>query len=691
MLAGSVVMAQPVDNMNALKPAKLKSFGRNAARIGDIYSAIDFFERYLELSPNDLKISFELALQIRKSRDYQTAKAAFKKIYDGAPEKFPLALFYYAQMQKMTGEYKEAQENFEKFRKAYKGGKDEQLYKTLQKAEVAGCEIAPAMMDSALDVLITHLDTSVNKAHVEFSPVSVSPTSMIYASLKSDKILYVASDSTEKMPVRKFYTAEKSGENWKSKGEWNSGMNLEGVQTGNGAFSPDGKRFYFTRCEKNFLDQVVCGIYVSKMNNGKWSAPEKLPKNINHPRFTSTQPTVGTEAKKGGEVLYFVSDRKGTKGGLDIWYAMYDARKGVFRDPKRAGSKINTIGDEMTPYFDMETRTLYFSSEGLPGMGGQDIFKAVGEKGKWSEPKNVGFPLNSSADDIYFVISRNREEGFFVSNREGGVALKNPTCCDDIYSYKWTKYIHVGLTGKIFEVEDTSSVNELESLISFRERAQKDTMKYDALKNAVVSLYLIDASSPEPIFVKSDTSGAKGNYFLMLEQGKKYRVVVERDNFFNRAFEFSTESIRRSDTLEWNAGIARIPPEPIVIRNIYYPFDKYYLTDSAKITIDTTIYPIMLDNPEIVAEISSHTDSRGTDKYNEKLSQKRAESVVNYLIEKGIAKDRLVAKGYGESKPLAKNEHEDGSDNPEGRAKNRRTEFKVIGRIKDVSDVIYEE
>ncbi|MCB0429984.1 MAG: OmpA family protein [Flavobacteriales bacterium] len=344
----------------------------------------------------------------------------------------------------------------------------------------------------------------------------------------------------------------------------------------------------------------------------------------------------------------------------------------------------------MTPSYDIETRTMYFSSDGYPSLGGLDIFKVPGEKSRWKKAENMGYPLNSSADDLYYTISKDRSEGFFVSNRPGGVALKNPTCCDDIYSLKWTKYIRVALAGKVFQVDDSSKVESIEQIL--QKGSNADQEKFKPVERAVVSLFLLDPSGEEePMFIKSDTTDANGDYSITMEQGQDYRVTISKDEYLSRSNNFSTKSFTKSDTLKWNAPIVAIPPEPIIIRNIYYHFDKSNLTDSAMMTIDTTIYRIMTENPEIVAEISSHTDSRGTDTYNEKLSQKRAESVVKYLISKGIASERLKAKGYGESKPLAPNENPDGSDNPEGRAKNRRTEFKVIGRIKNVSDVNYKE
>ncbi|HVE62150.1 MAG TPA: OmpA family protein, partial [Chitinophagaceae bacterium] len=217
-----------------------------------------------------------------------------------------------------------------------------------------------------------------------------------------------------------------------------------------------------------------------------------------------------------------------------------------------------------------------------------------------------------------------------------------------------------------------------------------DTTNVSRIANAIVSVYATDNENNE-VLVKTDSTDSEGKYFIKLQQGNNYHIVFNKPGYFNRKLNFSTKAVTNSDTLHRSVSIRQIPRQPIIVKNIYYPFDKSYLTDTAKLVVDTTIYPILLENQEIVVEISSHTDSKGADTYNEKLSQERAQSVVNHLISKGIDKDRLVAKGYGESKPLAANEHHDGSDNPEGRQMNRRTEFKVIGIMKKYTDVIYEE
>jgi OOP family OmpA-OmpF porin len=668
---------QQPEDLNTLKPRQIKNFGKNAIRVGDTYSAINYYEKYTELKPSDIKARFVLANLYRKARDYKKAMPLFEKCYKDAPDDFPLSLYYFALMQKMTGNYEKAKENFSQYKKESKKLKDDEsrIYGKYANNEIAGCDLAKTLMDNPLKIIVTHLDTSINKAHVEFAPFPMNDSTLLYSSLKEERLTYYVSsqDSPVKMPARQLYVAKKKNNEWHGGTKMAGPFNLEDVQTGNGTYSPNGKRFYFTRCTPNWKGTIICAIYVSNYVKDAWQKPELLDERINNPKYTSTQPTVGTESKFNYEVLYFISDRTGGKGGTDIWYTVYDGKKKKYKDPQNAGGKINTIGDEFSPFFDMETRSMYFSSTGWPGLGGFDTFKCNGEVKNWTAPINIGYPLNTSVDDIYGVVNKNQESGFFVSNREGGVSLKSPTCCDDIYAYKYIKYIHIDIAGTVSENQDTLNNTS-------------KTLK----PNTIVALYVVDADKNE-IFIKNDTTDSNGHFNLKLEQGNTYKLAVNAPGYLTKKITVSTKNSAASETILADISLDKIPKGPIVIKNIYYPFDKATLTDEAKLNIDTSIYVILTENPQIIIELSSHTDNKGSDDYNLKLSQKRAESVVAYLIAKGIDKKRLVAKGYGETKQIAPNTNADGSDNPEGRQTNRRTEMRVTGIMEKKEEIIYQD
>jgi outer membrane protein OmpA-like peptidoglycan-associated protein len=644
--------------LKKMSPNDLKKMGKNAMLQNDYGEAIPYYEQYLKLKKNDYKIQFNLAECYRHERDYTKAEAMYGAAYKSNPQKNITALYFQAQMLEAKGSYDLAKQDLQKFKKEYKGN-DRAMKKSASK-EIEYIDSAKIILTLDKKVIVQHLDTSINKVHVEASPVTLDEKTLLFSSLRTEKHEYIVEGDTNNALVRKFYTAKKVGEDWKFQGEWDANMNVPGESSGNATFTPDGKKMYFTRCKPNWAGQIICAIYVSENNNGTWSEPQKLDKHINNPKYNSTQPAVAID-EKGNEIVYFVSNRKdGSRGGNDIWYFIYNKKKKTYREPKNVGTKINTSKEEMSPFFDQETHTLYFSSEGWAGLGGHDVYKSVGDQKKWTIPENLGKPINSGADDIFYTVSKNREEGFFVSNREGGNALKNSTCCDDIYQYKHTEYIHLNLIGNVTEMFDSVVVG--------------------TLKDAVIEVYIKDVSG-EKILVKTSSTDQNGKYDVGLEAGKDYVIVARKDGFINSSQDLSTRNISTTQTLQADFTVNKLPKGPVRIKNIQYEFDRSELTANSKTIIDTTIYKLLIENPKITVELSSHTDSKGADTYNQKLSQKRAESVVNYLIAKGIDSKRLTAVGYGETKPIAPNQNPDGSDNPEGRQQNRRTEFRVTGEI----------
>ncbi len=638
-------------------PKQLKKLGKSAVLQKDPSSAINFFEAYLKTNKNDGQVMYLLAQSYYEIGDYENAQKMFLLAYDHKKDQESEALYYYAQMQKSNGRYDSAKANFQKFKKEYKGS-EKQLKKQANK-EIMFCDSVQKLVGSEKKIIVTHLDSTINKINTEASPLNVDENTLVFASLRTDKIEYVNEEDSSNQANRKLYYAKKQGDAWKFEGEYGDNLNMPGFNTGNACFSFDRKRIYFTRCRKNYKEEMICAIYVSEKNGNEWSEPVKLPKTINNPKYTSTMPAVTVDPVKGNDIIYYVTNNKEGKGGMDIWSTVYDKKNKVYKAPKNAGNKVNTSQDEITPFFDNETRTLYFSSEGWGGLGGYDIYKAMGDGKKWLSNENVGQPINSGYDDIYYTIAPNREDGFFVSNRKGGQALKNKACCDDIYTYRHSEYIKIKLNGYVHQKEKPNL----------------------PIENAIVEIYIRDKKTKEVALVKTITTDKDGNYKTSIEAGQEYLVIIKKADYMGTSTEVNTQGITTSQEIIRKSFLAQEPKEPIHIPNIQYEFDKAVILESSKIAIDTTVLSLMNANPEIIVEIQSHTDSKGNDLYNEKLSQKRAESVVNYLRSKGISAKRLVPKGYGESKPIAPNDKPDGSDNPEGRAKNRRTDFKIIGKI----------
>ncbi len=654
LILGFSIQAQDTIEIKNLKAGQAKRLGNGAITQGDYHAAEEYYTQYTKLKPNNAKGAYKLAETYRINRDYVSAQEWYDNAYKINPDN-SMALYYYGLMLKMNGNCDKAKEQFAKFKKQAGRSKETADLKKHMKAEITGCDSAIAFTKQLNKVSVTHLDSTINKIHVEHSPLMLDTNTLLYSSVRTDKKVYTvqSKEDTAVGAYKKFYTAKKVNGKWTFNGEYDADLNKEGFNNTNATFSADGKRLYFTRCKPNWKNKMICAIYLStKQDDGNWSEPTALDATINNPKYTSTQPAASIESVKQNEVIYFMSDRPGGRGGLDIWYIIYDFKKKKYSLPKNAGSKINTTGDEMTPYYDGNNRTLFFSSNGWPGLGGLDIFKAKGEMKRYSEPENIGAPINSTNDDIYYVEGKNKEEGFFVSNRKGGVApKKSATCCDDIYAFKKLQYLKLNVEGLVTDE------------------------KGKPLKNTKVSLYT-KTGDADPIFIKSVETDAEGKYYTTVEAGNDYKLVYEKDKFLNTANAFTTKGITTSQALPQSTiALKEISEKPFVLTNVHYATDRFELTLESKKDIDTTLLTFLTENPDVIVEISSHTDDEASDAYNNSLSKKRAEGVVKYLQEKGIAAERLQAHGYGETQPIADNKTK------EGRAANRRTEFKILGKI----------
>ncbi|HKK69058.1 MAG TPA: hypothetical protein VJ946_12635, partial [Bacteroidales bacterium] len=349
-----------------------------------------------------------------------------------------------------------------------------------------------------------------------------------------------------------------------------------------------------------------------------WQAPEKLNDEINIPYYTSTMPAVGV-SRRNTDMLYFVSDREdGGQGGMDIWYTYWDPRREAFRSPRNCGRRINTAADEITPYYHINSKTLYFSSDGYPNYGGLDVFKTRGSGRRFNEPQNLGKPVNSEVDELYYSKAPEGYYGYFVSNRPEGKSLRHETCCDDIYRYMDSDYIRIWLTGQIYGITDLSFYNSIreeyeKNLTMENIEKPEDTASMTLLHKYPVSLFFINPETGEEAFIKTDSTN-QGRYWFNLEQGMDYVLKVKDFNRDEKTFSLTTKGITHDDTIHMDAVIVNtIPTEPLVLKNVYYEYDDHKLTEEAIKVIDNTIYELLKKHSRIVVEISSHTDSVGGD------------------------------------------------------------------------------
>jgi len=623
---------------------------------GYFYDASHYYEEVLEDQPENVDVTYKLAEAYFYSRDYKMANQRYKVVLEKDKALYPFSHYKYALTLKMNGKYAEAKTAFVDFIKTYRSF-DAPLYKKKVKNEIAGCDYAIGAMENPSNVMVIHMGTEVNAAYTEASPMPFEGNKLMYASLRSDTIIR-SEDLKGKVGRFKLYQSTKDGRRW-GKGEpLSENVNFPKMDVANGVFSPDGSKFFYTQCESNDAGTLVCAIYVADYANGEWSKGKKLNEQINLPDYTSTHPAVAADKRRKSLILYFVSDRPDGEGGRDIWYSEITS-KGEYKTPRNVGRKINTVGDEITPFYNTATHVLSFSSDGHPSMGGYDVFYTSGKMRKWTKPENAGYPINSRVDDMYFVADASEEGGYLVSNRVGTIALKSETCCDDIFRYSWDRALipKFAVDKFAYDADDSS---------------QTTLTDYD------VKLYQVDKDS-SVILIDEMHISKEPEYFFTLKHNKNYKIEATKEGYFPNEEWASTMGLTKSDTLHRWIPLKKLELNKIIVlKDIYYDFDKATLREESNRTLGKLV-DILNINPRIIVELGAHTDSKGENAYNQKLSQRRAESVVKYLKKHGIPKDRLIAKGYGEGTPIVSNTNEDGSDNAEGRQMNRRTEIKVVG------------
>ncbi len=469
---------------------------------------------------------------------------------------------------------------------------------------IEGCELAPEWRKNPTRYTVRRME-KFNSRRSEFSPM--------YNGTSYDQ-LYFASSRTRDKDAQKsaitgmnnnnlFVVKQDENGNWLNPEELEDEVNTE-FDEGTPSFTADGSTMYYTYCAQDPEGPRTAEIYSSSRSSAKWSKGTRV--NIVKDSVTALgHPSITPD----GRYLYFVSDAIGGYGGKDIFRTR--AIGNDFGPMENLGPQINTPGDEMFPYA-RDSVTLYFSSNGHPGMGGLDLFKAtLDSTGTWNV-ENMQAPINSMADDFGITFEGKKEKGFFSSNRNDARGS------DHIYSFELPT-ITIFIEGIVFDVEEYP------------------------IEDATIRIVGRDGLN-EKVIVKRD-----GTYRVELERDISYVMMASARGYLNQNFELRTGPEEKNETYIVDFFLSPIH-RPVVIENIFYDFDKATLRPESKEALDEMIR-MMNDNPNVTIELGAHTDRKGTDEYNERLAQRRAQSVVDYLIAGGIAEDRMEAKGYGESVP----------------------------------------
>lgn len=634
---------------------------------GDYYSAAQYYERFLtgnkktrsfagnyqpylvNISTKAMKreahsyetVVYRLAESYRLYYDYTNAEKWYAQatLFDSAT--FPLVHYWYGVSLRANTKYDDAEKEFHHF---LEGRKLDDEYTQAAKRELANCQfIQKEMAHEKFNVTVNKMNSFINQGGATYAPVWMDNKTFVFTSSRGDSAAIVRSKGTNPY-FNNLYQATATDSGFTLPVKLNVDVNKD-LQQGAAVFSADGRKMFMTRWMQ-VEGKNRGAIYVSEKSGPTWGEPVKLNANVNVEGHSSIQPFITSDGKH----LIFASDRPGGLGKYDLWDCVLDA-SGMPGPANNMGTGINTADDEESPFFHAATSTLVFASNGRVGMGGFDLYSTKGDFASWGEVKNLGYPINSTKDDMYFT-SRGKKYLFTDANFSSD---RNSLCCLELYDAK-RKNLYV--RGKLVDCATSEPV--VGAKISI----------VDTITNKVVYTQEIDAT---------------GTYGFELEEFQPLKLVGEKKYYLPKSLHFYHPGEQGIDTLQNpevclnHEDTAKPYPvgQPVVMKDIYYDFDKATLRPESFPILDT-LAKVMRMYPNMAVELSAHTDSKGAVKYNLNLSDARAKSCVEYLIKVGIEETRLQSKGYGKCCPIAPNTTPNGKDNPDGRALNRRTELKVI-------------
>lgn len=569
--------------------------------------------------------------------EYSEAEKSFRRAIEIDEQKIPNNLFFLAQLVLNDGKYNEAKALFNKFLKNEKIN-DEMRQRSLDALE---------KIDYALNAIANP---------VKFEPINLgnginSEYSEYFPSLTVDEstILFTRRLPSPESPQgfnEDFYVAHKKGKEWDLAYNINKPINTQ-FNEGAPSLSADGQLLIFTACELygNYGGDRKglgsCDLFYSQKQGNNWSVPYNLGQTINSKHW-ETQPSFSAD----GKTLYFIRgirDRSGNRNG-NIYVSELNSDL-MWSTPTPLGNTINTPLNEESVFIHPDGKTLYFSSDGHPGMGGLDIFiTRKNEEGEWSEPINLGYPINTFRNENSLLVAPDGITAYFASDREGGFGEL------DLYKFELDPQFRPNavsyFAGKIYDAESKKTLG--------------------------ARFELIDLATAN-IAVESYSDPVNGEFLVTLPAGKDYALNVSKEGYLFYSENFALEASSANEPRKEDIPLNPIKVgKKIILKNIFFETAKYDLKDKSKVELDKLI-DFLNENPSLKIKVLGHTDNVGSDASNQLLSKNRAKSVSDYLIANGIEANRMQSEGYGSSQPVADNSTE------EGRAKNRRTEFEIMG------------
>ncbi len=607
----------------------------------DYGNAVILMEKALKSDDEFVEAHLVLAEIYLENGDNKKAINSYKKSIEINPNFFPGLYYSLGLLEMAENEFIEAKEHFEK----YLGFKNlKPAIMSMAKKKIKTCEFAIKAIKNPVPFNPLNLGDSINSEFDEYWPtITADEQTIIFT-----RLIPINSEVGIKMvggknPVidlesvqEDFFISEKENNVWlgaQNIGEPLNTTGNEGAQT----VSVDGRTMYFTACNRED-GRGRCDIYKCKSENGEWSVPENIGSPVNS-KFWEAQPSISPD----GKTLFFVSNREGGLGGKDIWISTQNSA-GEWSKPINPGEKINSRGDEQSPFIHPDNQTLYFSSNGRIGMGSSDLFKANrNDDGTWNEAVNLGYPINTTFDEIGLIVNAKGDRALFSSDR---LDRKRR----DIFEFE------------LYKEARPDPVSYMKGNVFDSEKKTKLQARFELINLATDS-----------IIMQAESDAVTGEFLLCIPSNNDYALNVSKSGYLFYSDNFSLKGVFDiSEPYLKDVALNLIKQgEKIILKNIFYETDSYELKQESLSELNRLL-TFLNQNHQINIEISGHTDNVGLHDYNMELSENRAKSVYTFLINNKINIERLTYKGYGEMQPISSNETK------EGRADNRRTEIKIL-------------
>lgn len=622
--------------------------------------AIPYYEAYINEEAKLEKIvdaSYKLGICYLQTAHKGKALPHLEFVHQYAPKHHKNLSYYLAQAYHFL-------HNWDKAEKFYQMAMNESEFAKDIPKHLEECKYGREYTKNPSRVVIENLGDILNSPYPEYVPVISEDEKVMLFTARRPNTTGGGKDYDQEY-FEDIYISEHIN------GKWTEPKNLPRPINGNShdayiALSPDGTKLFVYKTGSG--KEKMGDIYISeKKSDGSWTEPKSMGNKIN---TKYREPSISIT--HDGNTVYFSSDRPGGFGGLDI-YKSTKNEKGEWGEPINLGPTINTPYDEDAPFIHNET-TLYFSSQGHSSMGGYDIFVSELKDGKWTTPLNMGFPINTADDDIYFVVSADNKRGYFSSGRAGGLGDK------DLYvTYlpeRKLEYVKVDKNTQIPDKQVAINIptpqtppQEEKKFITILKGTIRDAKTKERLSAAITLYDLRDNHLEEEMTSEEGT----GKYETLIPADKRFLISVDKEGYMFHSEEFIVPPQPKDKNQEIivDIDLVKIEKGAKIRLKVFYDFDKDFLRQESIVELEKLV-AFLQRYPKVKVEISGHTDAIGTEAKNQGLSERRAQSVVRYLIEKGIDGKRLVAKGYGELRPIAPN------DTDEGRQLNRRTECEII-------------